>query len=174
VTRTIDAALVLAAWAIGCGGARKEEPLVGITLPSSDEAAVVYRFDSLDDRAVDSSSLRGKPTVIAFESTGSLKGQAQVNYLVAMAKHDAEKVNYVLVALEPQGNRQLVEEYRRFLGVTFPCAMADDETLQGAGPFGDVRSESTTFILDRRGRVVFKAEARVAKADELRAELAGL
>jgi hypothetical protein len=97
-----------------------------------------------------------------------------VNYLVAMAKHDADKVNYLLVALEPQSNRQLVEEYCRFLGVTFPCAMADDETLQGAGPFGDVRSESTTIVLDPRGRVVFKVEARVAKADELRAQLVGL
>ena len=134
----------------------------------------MFRFDSLDDRPVDSSALRGKPTVLIFESTGSLKGQAQVNYLVAMAKHDADKVNYVLVALEPQQNRQLVEEYRRFLGATFACAMADDEVLQGAGPFGDVRSESTTIILDRRGRVVFKVESRVAKADELRSELAGL
>ena len=169
--RALSALAVVAA---ACSGAKKAEPPVGFTAPSSDEASVAFQIYSIDERPITSQTVRGKPTVMAFATTGGIKGQAQLNFLVIMAKHDEGKNNYVFVALEPRDNRQLVEEYKRFLGITFPIGMADDEMLQGLGPFGDVRAEPTTIILDRQGRVVFRAQDRVVKADELRATLGGL
>jgi hypothetical protein len=132
---------------------------------------VDFAFDSLDDRPVSSESTRGKPTVVAFVDVSSLPAQAQVDFLVAMAKHDAEKVNYAVVALEQREHRELVELYRKSLGVTFPVAMADASTLSGGGPFGDVTALPVTVILDRAGRVAFRVAGRVSKPDELRAAL---
>ena len=77
---------------------------------------------------------RGKPTVIAFVNTGSLPAQAQVDFLVVMAKHDADRVNYAVVALEPRENRELVELYRKSLGIPFPVALADETHGSGRGP----------------------------------------
>lgn len=137
-------------------------------------APVSFEFDSLDDRPVSADATRGKPTVIAFVTTGSLPAQAQVDFLVAMAQNDADHTNYALVALDPPDNRELVELYGQTLHVTFPVAMADDTLRSGAGPFGDVTVVPVTVILDRLGRLVGRVAGRVAKREELRAALAGL
>jgi hypothetical protein len=132
-------------------------------------APVDFDFDSLDDRPVSGEATRGKPTVLAFVDTGSLPAQAQVDYLVAMSKHDGDKINYAAVALERRENRELVELYRKALGIPFPVALADAATLAGGGPFGDVTAVPVTVILDRAGRVVWRVAGRVSKPDEMRA-----
>jgi hypothetical protein len=175
--RATSSALVVLA---SCGGS-KEAKLDAPRAISTSEArvAVDFAFDSLDERPVSAEATRGKPTVIAFVNTGSLPAQAQVDFLVVMAKHDAanpegDAVNYAIVALESRENRELVELYRKSLGIPFPVAMADEATAAGAGPFGDVTAVPVTVILDRTGRVVWRVAGRVAKADEIRVALKGI
>jgi len=159
----------------GCAGssAPSDAAMPGVSTAAS-MPALSFAFDSLDDRPVSAEATRGKPTVIAFVTTGSLPAQAQVDFLVAMAQHDGEHVNYALVSLDPPENRELVELYRKTLHVTFPVAMADDTLRSGAGPFGDVTVVPVTVVLDRVGRVVARIAGRVAKSEELRAAMAGL
>jgi hypothetical protein len=135
---------------------------------------VDFAFDSLDVRPVTAESTRGQPTLIAFVTTASLPAQAQVDFLVAMAKNDGERVHYAVVALEPRENRELVEMYARSLSIPFPVAMADRDTIAGPGPFGDVRQVPVTVLLDRAGRVVWRVEGRVAKSAEIRAAMRSL
>jgi hypothetical protein len=172
--RATSSALALLATfaASGCGGARSAsapQEKTGVSLDV--RAPVDFAFDSLDNRAVTGEATRGKPTVIAFVDTGSLAAQAQVDFLVAMAKRDAERVNYAVVALEAPTNRELVELYRKSLAIPFPVALADASTLAGGGPFGDVTAVPVTVVLDRAGRVTWHAAGRVARADEVRAAL---
>jgi hypothetical protein len=166
--------VLIAALCGACGSsAPAQGPPPGVsTVPLG--AAVDFEFESLDERPVSAESTRGKPTVLVLVTTGSLPAQAQVDYLVGMAKHDADRVNYAVVALEPRDNRELVEIYRKSLNVTFPVAMADDRTLAGAGPFGEVSVVPVTVILDRAGRVAWRADGRVVKNDELRQAMRGL
>jgi hypothetical protein len=137
-------------------------------------APIDFAFDSLDDRPVASDASRGKPTVIVFVTTGSLPAQAQVDFLVAMAKNDGDKVNYAVVALEARQNRELVELYRKALSTPFPVAMADEATASGGGPFGDVTGVPVTVVLDRAGRIALRVVGRVIKPGELRSTLRGL
>jgi hypothetical protein len=134
-------------------------------------APVDFAFDSLDERPVNAESTRGKVTVITFVDTGNLPSQAQVDFLVAMARNDKDRVNYAVVALESRENRELVEIYRKSLGVPFPMALADATTTSGGGPFGDVTTVPVTVVLDRAGRIVWRAAARVVKSDEIRAAM---
>jgi hypothetical protein len=136
--------------------------------------AIDFAFDSLDDRPVSSEAARGKPTVLVFITTGSLPAQAQVDFLVAMAQHDGDSVNYAAVALAPADDRELVELYRRSLHVPFPVAMANAETIQGQGAFGDMSALPVTVILDRASRIVWRSAGRVVKSAELRGAMHGL
>ncbi|MGD0675270.1 MAG: TlpA disulfide reductase family protein [Polyangiaceae bacterium] len=136
--------------------------------------AVDYGFDSLDERPVGAAAHRGKVTVLSFVTTASLPSQAQVDFLVAMARHDGERVNYAVVALESRENRELVAIYGKALSIPFPLAMADARTLAGQGPFGDVGGVPVTFVLDREGRIVCRISGRVAKSDEIRKAMGGL
>jgi hypothetical protein len=167
--------LAAAAAAGGCGS----KPAAPAEVPPGTSTVLLrpsvdFAFDSLDERPVSSQATRGKPSVLAFVTTGSLPAQAQVNFLVGMAKHDADRVNYAVVALEPSENRELVEIYRKALSVAFPVALADASTLAGESAFGDLSAVPVTVVLDRAGRIVWRSDGRVVKNDELRRAMRGL
>jgi hypothetical protein len=162
----------------GCASKPAEDPVgVSRATPPGGGQVVVFSYDSLDARPLNSDAVRGKPTVLAFITTYDLTSQAQVNFLVAMAKNDRGeegwRVNYGLVALQERTERELIEVYRANLGVTFPVALADPGTISGGGPFGDVHHIPTVVILDREGRIVWRRSG-LAKSEEIRAGLRGL
>jgi hypothetical protein len=160
---------------VGCGGSRSAARLAppGVSAPPS-RPAVDFDFDAVDDAPVTAESMRGQPTIISFITTSSLSSQAQADFLVAMAKHDGDRVHYALVVLESQENRALVELYKKALSIPFPVALADSQTLAGASVFGDVSAVPVTVLLDRAGRVAWRIDGRVVKSDEMRAALRGL
>ena len=165
-------AAALVALAIACRkSAPASEPDPGARAAAAVRVPMDFAFDSIDDRPVSAQATRGKPTILSFVTTSNLAAQAQVDFLVAMARHDADRVNYVVVALEPRDSRELVELYKKALSIPFPVAMADAQTLAGAGAFGNVNAIPVTVILDRSGRVAWRVDGRVAKSDELRNSL---
>lgn len=170
-------AVLLLVTSAGCRTKEPEAPVGVSTKPGAAAAPTgpaSFEFDSLDERPVSSLSTQGKPTVVAIVTTGDIVCQAQVDFLVAMAKNDGVKVNYVLVALHPRRELVLVETYRKTLGVTFPTALADPGPTSGpSGPFGEISAVPTMVVLDRSGRIVWK-HTGLAKSEELRAHMHGL
>jgi hypothetical protein len=173
-----QAAPILFALALAACGPKTSGSPVGVStksgppLPSSDKS-IQYAFDPLDEKPVSSDVNRGKPTILAFVTTGDLIGQAQVSYLVHMAKNDADRVNYVLVALHPRKEVVLVDAYRKTLGVEFPVALGDPGATNVTGPFGEIPAVPTVVVLDREGRIVWK-HTGLAKNDEIRGHMHGL
>jgi hypothetical protein len=168
-------AAALAAALAGCGGAPKRpaEP-VGVSTGSPVVPKVpLFAFDSLDARPVSSDAARGKVAVLSFVTTGDLASQAQLSYLIAMAKHDGERVYYATIALHERRARDMVEAYVTALKVPFPAAIADPVGMNESGPFGEIHTVPTTVVLDKSGRLVFKKSGLV-KSDELRAVMHGL
>jgi hypothetical protein len=167
------AALALASVvAAGCGP-KAVEPVVGTSdKPGAafPDRPVTYAFDTLDERPVSSTAHRGRPTVLAFVTTGDIVGQAQVDYLVAMAKNDGAKVNYALIALHPRKEIMLVEAYMSALKVEFPVALGDASAMAPQGPFGEIAAVPTIVVLDRDGKIVWK-HTGLAKSDELRGHM---
>ena len=144
--------------------------------PQANDRPVAFAFDSLDDRPLSSSVLRGKPAVLAFVSSDDLASQAQAGFLASMAKNDGDRVTYALVAVEARDRRELVEGFRSFFetkfGVSLRTGMADDDSVRGLGPFGDVRRLSV-FVLDAGGKVVWR-KTGIAKPPEIRGAMSRL
>jgi hypothetical protein len=155
----------------GTQPAPTETPVGASNVPPS--APVQFRFDSLDSRPVSSDAMLGKPTILVFVQTLELWSQAQLSYLIPMAKHDGTSVNYAMVFMQTRAQRELVEIYRQELHDPFPAALADEDAFYGTGPFGELKVP-TTVLLDREGRIVWRASGRVAKSDEIRAAMHGL
>ena len=148
--------------------------VVGKSLPPEGATSPIdFKLDSLDDRQVSTATVAGRPTVIAFVTTWDLSSQAQIDYLVPMAKRDGAQVGYVMVALQEPQDRELVEVFAQHLGVTFPVAMADEELRSGGGSFGSLQAVPTTVILDRAARMVWR-HVGIARPGEIRAGLSGL
>jgi hypothetical protein len=173
--RSAVAALPLAlAAGLACGKGGPPAAAPSGAAPAAIREPVDFAFDSIDDRAVDSESMRGAVTVLAFVTTANLASQAQIDFLIAMAKNDGDRVHYAAVALEAKDDREMVELYRKALSIPFPVALADARTLAGDGPFGDVRTVPAVVILDRSGRVAWRTDGRVTKSAELRAAMHNL
>lgn len=168
--RSIALGLLVAC--VACGSKGPEAPVGVSDKPgaSAPSAPVSFAFDSLDERPVSSDAMRGKPSILAFVVTGDLLGQAQVDFLVAMAKNDADRVNYALVAFHPRREIVLVDTYVQTLKVTFPVALADPSTMGAAGPFGEIPAVPTVVVLDRDGKIAWK-HTGLAKPEEIRAHL---
>jgi hypothetical protein len=165
--------LAIALASSACGKKEAAPDAIGASSSSEQGRAIEFSFDSLDWRHVDAVALRGKPTVLVFAATWDLSSQAQIDFLVPMNKHDGDKINYVMVALQEKQDRELVEAFKGGLHVDFRVALADRDTIAGGGPFGDVHNVPTIVILDRTGKVAWK-HVGLARSDELRAALKGL
>jgi thiol-disulfide isomerase/thioredoxin len=159
--------------ASGCAHEPSNEIVVGKSERPSAGRPVEFSFDSLDQRPVNSAVVVGKPTVMLFMTTWDLSSQAQIDFLVPMSKKDGAQVNYVMVALQEAKDRELVEVFAQGLGVTFLGALADNEIIEGGGPFGPVRAVPTMVILDRSARMVWR-HVGLAKPEEIREGLSGL
>jgi hypothetical protein len=120
-----------------------------------------FNYDSLDTRAVSSDAARGKVAVLVFMTTYDLASQANVNFVIDVAKRDSQPF-FAMVALEDRAQRELVESYRDQLNVKFPVAMTD----VGRTGFGEVRVP-TVIVLDPTGKIAFRKEG-IVKGDELR------
>lgn len=162
---------------VACGPKVADGPPVGVSTKSgpplpSTEKATVFAFDSLDDRPVSSESTRGKTSVIVFVTTGDIVGQAQVSYVVHMARNDGDRVNYAVVALHPRKEVVLVESYRDTLGIKFPVALGDSAAANAGGPFGEIAAVPTIVVLDHEGRITWKHTGLV-KSEEIRRHMHG-
>ncbi len=165
-------ALVLASSSLGCRSTPVAQP-VGVSEKPGAEfptKPTAYVFDSLDDRPVSSAAHRGKPTVMAFVTTGDIVGQAQVDFLVAMAKTDGAKVNYAVIAMHPRKEIVLVAAYISALKIEFPVALGAPAAMSSSGPFGEIDAVPTVIVLDREGKIAWK-HTGLAKSDELRAHM---
>jgi hypothetical protein len=168
----LAALVALASATAGCGPKTVEPPVGTSDKPGAafPDRPVTYAFDTLDERPVSSAAHRGKPTILAFVTTGDIVGQAQVDYLVAMAKNDGAKVNYALIAMHPRKEIMLVEAYMSALKVEFPVALGDASVMTPRGPFGEISAVPTIIVLDREGKIAWK-HTGLAKADELRGHM---
>ncbi len=174
------ALLAAALVAASAGGPKQPEgPPVGMSSRAGGATPLLgkpidYAFDSLDERPVTSEAMRGKPVVLAIVNTGSIDAQAQLGYLVAMAKNDGARVHYAAVALHPRREIPFVDALMSTVKADFPVALADAQALMSAtGPFGEIAGVPTVVVLDRAGRMVWK-HSGLAKAQDIRAQMAGL
>ncbi|HEX7665192.1 MAG TPA: TlpA family protein disulfide reductase [Polyangiaceae bacterium] len=158
---------------VGCGGGQTaNEPPPGVSAIADTRTPIQFKYDSLDNRPVDSESTLGAPTVIAFIATWDLLSQAQVDFLVTMNKSDQGRVHYLIVALQEPKDRELVEVYVEHLGVEFPSALADPQTIAGGGPFGDVHNVPSVVVLDAEGKLVW-LHPGLARSNDIRSAMHG-
>ena len=139
----------LAALALACGS--PPEPVQ--PQEAWNNVPLTYSFGSVDGTIVDSEQQRGRVTVLFFFTTFDLVSQAQAKRLEDLARQHVPRLNALGVALEPPRNADLVRTFGATVGLHFPLALADADTMAGQGPFGSVRAVPTWLLLDKKGRV---------------------
>lgn len=155
-TLRADLVLALGLSIVGCTPAKDAEvPAASDSAsePPPDAATrrVSFSWMDLKGRPLDSASMLGRTTVIAFIATYDVASQAEARFLTAISRRHAPRLNVAIVVLEQQANQPMVEAFVETLGITYPVAFADAATLAGHGPFEGLHHVPSVVVLDREG-----------------------
>lgn len=122
------------------------------TTPPSAAPPLSFQYREIRGGTLESTSLHGRISVIAFGTTYDVPSQAQVKFLAQVHRDHTPRINVALIVLEQPENEVLVAAFADALGLRFPVALADAATIRGEGPFSGLRHVPSVVILDREGR----------------------
>lgn len=133
-------------------------------------APVDFRFPLPEGASISQVDLAGRYSVVLFFTTYDTTSQVLARRLDELLRTRKPRINVLAVALEPPQNAPLVAVYRTTLNLAYPVALADQDTLEGRGAFGDVKAVPAMALLDPQSRVVYRGFGSEALFD-IRAEL---
>jgi len=119
--------------------------------PDAATRRVSFAWTDLKGRPLDSASMLGRISVIAFIATYDVTSQAEARFLTAISRRHVPRLNVAIVVLEQQTNQPMVEAFVDALGITYPVALADAATLAGHGPFEGLHHVPSVVVLDKEG-----------------------
>jgi hypothetical protein len=152
------AALCLAA----CGGSASEAqpppPLASAQAPSSEQLGPIrsFAFPTLDGTVVSSGSLRGRLTVIGLVASYDAPSQSQALFLRALARDHAPRINVLLVMLETEEARPMIDAFEHALAAPFPVVLGDADAMAGRAPFPGLREVPSLIVLDADGHELWR------------------
>ena len=125
---------------------------LGFALLTRQSAAPEVRFVTLAGQNFTTSELRGKVVLVNFWATSCVTCVEEMPKMVdAWKKFSPRGYDMVAVAMS-YDHPNLVAEFTQKRGLPFKVALDADGTV--AKSFGGVRGTPTTFLLDKRGRIV--------------------
>jgi len=157
--RTLAVALALTL--AQCGGSPKPAPRP----PEPKGSPIDFLYGTTDGAELSSSTTRGRATALLFVTTYDLLSQLEARQLDDVVRRHRPRANAGAIVLETPKYAVLADSFKKTLGLSYPVAIADDETRQGGGPFGRVAVVPTLVVLDRRGRETFRKPGLAAPRD---------
>ncbi|MBM4374246.1 MAG: TlpA family protein disulfide reductase [Deltaproteobacteria bacterium] len=145
-SRYLAAVLGIAACQPGPASVEAPTPLV----PSG--RLVRFELPRADGGMLQSDELLGRATLVVVAATYDTASQAAVSIAGAVVRRHKPRANGLLVVLEPEQNRPLVQAFVGAMDLPFPTALADADTLAAEGVFDGLRHVPSFVILDREGR----------------------
>lgn len=147
--------LALSALLLACGGPGAKGAPASLSFPGHG-APLRYAFAGIDGRPVSSEEHAKRITVIAFLTTYDVPSQVEARFLASLLRHHTPRINVAALMLETAENKPLVDAFAVTLGLPYPIALADADTIAGQGTFAGLHHVPSVVILDREGREAFR------------------
>lgn len=139
---------------------------LGSCAPFFPEAAPEVRFTSLGGQHFSTSDLRGKVVLVNFWATSCAVCVREMPMLTETWRRFAPRGYEMVAVAMSYDHPNLVADYVRRNELPFRIALDLEGHL--ARQWGDIKATPTTFVVDRRGRIV-KRYVGEPDASELRA-----
>lgn len=124
----------------------------GFALLTRQSAAPDVRFVTLSGQNFTTSELRGKVVLVNFWATFCVVCVDEMPKMVEAWKTFSPRGYEMVAVAMSYDHPNLVAEFTRKRGLPFKVALDTDGAV--ARGFGGVRGTPTTFLLDKRGRIV--------------------
>jgi thiol-disulfide isomerase/thioredoxin len=111
-------------------------------------------YTTIDGEPFSFSEKSGQVLLVTYFATWCFPCVAEVPDLIALQQTLGPKGFSVIgVGVDPLGSKVLLP-FRDYYQIPYPILLADHDALAGQSPFGAIVGLPTSFILDRRGRLV--------------------
>ena len=122
---------------------------------------IEFGFRDLDGKPFSSGDTYGRVTVFAVLQSSNLGSQVMARQLEDLRRQHTPRINVGAMMLEPPNHRVFALAFRDGLNLGYPVILADYLSFAGAGPFGPTPVVPAVFVLDRAGRLKWKAAGAV-------------
>jgi hypothetical protein len=156
---TVGAALAL----VACHGSDAADATDAIDSSEQSREPVQFMLGTLDGGELSSDTTRGRTTALLFVTTYDLPSQAQAQLLRDVLSTHKPVANAAIVMMEPPHAAPLAQVWADSISVKLPIAMASPALLSGDSQLGRIVGVPTLLVLDRRGRVIARAEGTVSR-----------
>lgn len=122
---------------------------------SAAPAAPTFALRTLDGDALGSATLSGKAYIVNFFASWCPPCRAEIPDMVALQKKYGPK-GFSFIGVAVSDSEVNIREFVRRSGIDYPVAMADQGVVSAFAPFvaGGLRSIPTSFVVDRKGRII--------------------
>jgi thiol-disulfide isomerase/thioredoxin len=125
-------------------------------------SAPSWKLQDLDGRTVQSADFKDKVVILDFWATWCGPCRREIPGFIDLQKQYADKGLIVVGVSLDQGGASAVKSYTAKAGINYPVVLGDETIVRA---FGGVEAIPTTFIIDRKGRIVNKHVGFVPKAE---------
>jgi thiol-disulfide isomerase/thioredoxin len=110
-----------------------------------------WQLNDLNGKMVKFSDFRGKVVILDFWATWCAPCRIEIPHFVELQKQYGDKgLTVIGVSLDEQG-QEIVKKFVKRLGVIYPIVMGNEKVVEA---YGGIYAILTTFVIDRRGRIV--------------------
>jgi DsbE subfamily thiol:disulfide oxidoreductase len=130
-------------------------------------SAPEWSLKDVHGKTVRSTDFKGKVVILDFWATWCGPCRAEIPNFIALQKQYAKQGLVVVGLSVDEESADVVKPFAQKLGVNYPVVLADEKTRE---VFGGIEAVPTTFIVDRKGRIV-KKHMGFADKDEFENEI---
>ena len=110
-----------------------------------------WQLNDLNGKTVKFSDFRGKVVILDFWATWCAPCRVEIPNFIELQKQYGDKgLRVVGVSLDEQGP-DVVKKFAKQFGVTYPIVIGNQKV---ADAYGGIDAIPTTFVVDRKGRIV--------------------
>ena len=130
--------------------------------PESGQVAPAWELKDLDGNAVKLADFKGKVVLLNFWATWCPPCRAEIPDLISLQQQYSPRGLVVIGVAMDQGGAAIVRPFVKKFGIEYPTVIGNQEITAA---YGGVEVVPTTFVIDRKGKVVVEQKGAAARAE---------
>lgn len=120
-------------------------------VPSAGAPAPGWKLTGLDGKTVKLSDFRGKVVILNFWATWCMPCRVEIPHFVELQKQYGDRGLAIIgVSLDEQGP-EVVKKFVKQIGMNYLVVTGNEKIVAA---YGGIEGIPTTFVIDRKGRIV--------------------